>query len=254
MASSTSAYESPNAVSLARETAATVHSLPPREAPVEAPWIAVVDARPCRREFVCNFLARQAGLSGRVLPLEMDATMGERGGPTNAPSMIIFSVGGLSVSDPKVSSIFERLLASFELTPLVVLSDVDARDEAQLALAAGACGFVPTLLDPPLMCAALALIQSGGKFAPPALFEEWVHAAYPARLDHGEEPALELVPQYEELTPRQTHVLHLLQEGFANKVIATKLGMTESTVKSLLGREAERRVERPEGQREVQQT
>jgi DNA-binding NarL/FixJ family response regulator len=229
MTSNPSAIELPNALGLAREGAATVHSLPGRDTPAGA-WIAVIDSRPCRREFVCNFLARQASLGGRIRPLGIDEMLRERG-PSDEPSMLIFSVGGLSVSDPQISGDFERLLGRYDDVPMVVLSDLDARDEAQLALAAGAAGFVPTLLDPELMCAALKLIQSGGKFAPPALFDEWVHATPSARLDDGEEPAQDLVPQYEELTPRQTHVLQLLQEGYANKVIASKLGMTESTVK-----------------------
>ncbi len=231
MTSGTSAYESPNAVGLARDTAATVHPLPPRETLSEPPWVAVVDGRPCRREFVCNFLASQGCLGRRILPVDVAALLAGRGTPVSDPSMIIFSVGGLSISDSRVCGDFERLLGRFDATPLVVLSDLDARDEAQLALAAGAHGFVPTLLEPTLMCAALLLIQTGGKFAPPALFEEWVQATHPGRPESTGEQAVDLVPQYEELTPRQTHVLHLLQEGFANKVIAAKLGMTESTVK-----------------------
>lgn len=231
MVASPAVLESSNMIGHTRETAATVHALPARDLQPEPAWIAVIDARPCRREFVSNFLAGQACLKGRVQPIDVDALLAERGGSATEPAMLIFSVGGLSVADPAVSTDFERLLCRFSKKPLVVLSDLDARDEAQLALAAGAAGFVPTLLEPRLMCAALALIQTGGRFAPPALFEEWLHAAHPARADQGEEPADDLVPQYDELTPRQTHVLHLLQEGFANKVIATKLGMTESTVK-----------------------
>lgn len=230
MATSPSAYEMPTAVGLVRETAA-VHALTPRDQAADSPWIAVVDSRPGRREFICNFLVRQAALNGRVLPLEPGEPPTEPSVPAGRPSMIIFSVGGLSIADPKVSKDFERLHARFEKTPIVVLSDLDAGDEAQLALAAGAHGFVPTMLDPMQMCAALALIQTGGKYAPPALFDEWVQSTPSSRLDPGEEPTLDVVPQYDELTPRQTHVLHLLQEGFANKVIATKLGMTESTVK-----------------------
>jgi DNA-binding NarL/FixJ family response regulator len=229
MASNPSVLEGPNALAQARESAATVHSLPNRDMAADA-WIAVIDCRPSRREFVCNFLSGQACLRARILPVDVDELLRERG-PAHEPSMLIFSVGGLSVSDPLVSTDFERLLGRYDDVPLVVLSDLDAREEAQLALAAGAAGFVPTLLDPQLMCAALMLMQSGGKFAPPALFDEWVHATLPARSDDGEEQAQDLVPQYDELTPRQTHVLQLLQEGHANKVIASKLGMTESTVK-----------------------
>lgn len=210
---------------------AIVHALPPRLGVVDDSWIAVVDSRPGRREFVYNFLRGQEGLSGRLVALTVDELVDgdEAGG--HGLAMIILSVGGLSISDPSISSDFERLLGRFHDVPTVVLSDLDASDEAHVALAAGARGFISTLLDPRLMCAALTLVRAGGVFAPPAFFDERLLASAEARAAADDAPMAEPVPQYQELTPRQTHVLHLLREGHANKVIATKLGMTESTVK-----------------------
>jgi DNA-binding NarL/FixJ family response regulator len=214
-----------------RDTAATVHPLPAREIRAEAAWIAVVDSRPCRREFIGNFLAARHRGEARIVSLAIENLLNERPIPFGDPSMIVYSVGGLSLAEPTIGTDFERLLRRFTEVPVVVLSDVDARDEAQLAIVAGAHGFVPTMLDPQLLCAALALVQAGGKFAPPEQIDEWAHASLPHCADASDEPVLEPVPQYEELSPRQTHVLLLLQEGLANKVIAAKLGMTESTVK-----------------------
>lgn len=232
MVSSSTVVDAPEPRALDRDTAATVHSLPPRETHhADAAWIAVVDSRPCRREFVCNFLAKQDCLTGRIVSLDVQDLFRDRPAPLSEPSMIVYSVGGMSLADPRVSADFERLLGRFDHAPVVVLSDLEAQDEAQLAIVAGAFGFVPTVLDPQLLCAALALVQSGGKFAPPEQLEEWAHAIHSNRSTHDEEPPEDPVPQYEELSPRQTHVLLLLQEGLANKVIAAKLGMTESTVK-----------------------
>lgn len=196
------------------------------------PWIAVVDARPCRREFVLNFLQRQAMLVERVLALSMEEMVSAHGDAPGRPALIVFSIGGLSITDPSVGRDFERLLETFVGVPLVVLSDRDERDEVRFALAAGARGFVSTLLDPQLMCAALSLVRVGGRFAPPDLFDKWMSG----RDDFGTESADDELsdeppPQSMDLTPRQTHVLQLLQEGFPNKVIAARLGMTESTVK-----------------------
>lgn len=215
---------------LIKEGRATVHSLPPRDAQTSEPWLAIVDNRPCRREFLFNFLRDRADMPKRMLGLSVQELLRDHD-EAQAPSLIVFSVGGLSITDPRLSGDFERLLAGFAAVPIVVLSDLDASDEAQLALAAGAKGFVSTVLDPHLMCLALVLVQAGGIFAPPSLMSEWVRARHSAGNDAADEGGAKPVPQYEELTPRQTHVLHLLQEGHANKVIATKLGMTESTVK-----------------------
>ena len=137
----------------------------------------------------------------------------------------------MSITDPKVSGYFEQILASYPSVPTVILSDLDDPEEVRFALAAGARGFVSTLLDPQLMCAALRLVRAGGKFAPPELFDEWMRPRGNGAALGEDESTAETILHYEELTPRQTHVLQLLQQGFPNKVIATKLGMTESTVK-----------------------
>jgi len=214
-----------------RDVAAVVHTLPHRDAGEDTTWIAVVDSRPCRREFICNFLNARDRLHGRAVALDVDELTRERLAAFKAPAMIVFSVGGLSLADREVSRDFERLLGRFDGVPVVVLSDVDAKDEAQLAIVAGAHGFVPTMLDPQLLCTALALVHSGGKFAPPEQLVEWAQSSCRSNSEPKDEPADGPLLDCTELSPRQTHVLLLLQEGLANKVIAAKLGMTESTVK-----------------------
>jgi DNA-binding NarL/FixJ family response regulator len=231
MVSSPTVIEASESRANGRDVAATVHALSPRDSVVDSAWIAVVDSRPCRREFIGNFLAAQHSVEGRIVSLGIEDLLRQRPTPLVEPSMIVYSVGGTSLAETRISADFERLLRRFDKVPVVVLSDVDARDEAQLAFVAGAHGFVPTMLEPQLLCAALALVQAGGKFAPPEQIDEWAHASLPNRAETSDEPVPEPVPQYEELSPRQTHVLLLLQEGLANKVIAAKLGMTESTVK-----------------------
>lgn len=231
MVANPTTVEAPEQRDHGREVAGIVHALPRRDVADDIAWIAVVDSRPCRREFICNFLNDRERLDGRAVPLDVEELLRERPATFQAPSMIVFSVGGLSLADPRVSGDFEALLGRFDGVPVVVLSDVDAKDEAQLAIVAGAHGFVPTMLDPALLCTALALVRSGGKFAPPEHIVEWAHSTSPNDSEAKDEPAPEPLPDYAELSPRQTHVLLLLQEGLANKVIAAKLGMTESTVK-----------------------
>ena len=193
-----------------------------------SPWIAIVDSRPSRREFVLNFLHSQKQLSERFVALSTNDLLGQNGKSPGNLTLIVCSIGGMSVGDPEVSVDFEKILARYPGVPVVILSDLDDPEEVRLALTAGARGFVSTLLDPQLMCAALRLVRAGGKFAPPELFDEWIRT----RDDTEDfEPDCEQIVQCNELTPRQTHVLQLLQKGLPNKVIASTLGMTESTVK-----------------------
>jgi len=232
MVSSTTLVGSADPLVYDREVAAaTVHSLPARDLPVETPWIAVVDSRPCRREFIAKFLVARDCLDGRIVSLGLDDLCREQPTALGSPSMIVFNVGGMSLTDPRLAVEFERVLGCFDGVPVVVLSDLSAQDEARLALGAGAHGFVPTLLEPSLLCAALALVQAGGKFVPPEQLDDWAQTLHLNCAGPEEEAPEDQVPQYEELSPRQTHVLLLLQEGLANKVIAARLGMTESTVK-----------------------
>lgn len=213
------------------ELAATVHPLPSRDAAATERWVAIVDSRPCRRECLAKFLRDQDGLPERVLGMSASELVRDYRGADRSPSLIILSVGGDSLLETAARVQLERLLACFGEAAVVVHSDLDATREARLALSLGAKGFVSTALAPELMCLAFTLVQAGGVFAPPSLVDEWVHFDTPCENDAAEQPEHGPLPQYDALTPRQTHVLHQLQEGHANKVIAAKLDMTESTVK-----------------------
>jgi DNA-binding NarL/FixJ family response regulator len=110
--------------------------------------------------------------------------------------------------------------------PIVVLSDREDApqpDTFRSILNSGAQGFIPTrTIGIPIVMAAIRFIKAGGTFAP---FDQLLTN----RLDCG--PTQSEATQKSLLTPRQTAVLSLLQQGKANKIIAYDLNMSESTVK-----------------------
>lgn len=114
-----------------------------------------------------------------------------------------------------VDSIVE-LLAGTHTVPVVVLSASENRSDVQLALDAGAMGFIPKSETPEVMLGALRLVLSGGVYVPPMLV-----------VDNGRVPAA----GGSALTPRQRDVLQHMVEGKSNREISLQLGLSEATVK-----------------------
>lgn len=112
------------------------------------------------------------------------------------------------------------ILAADDTARVVVLTSFSDRDRVQRALAAGAVGY--QLKD-----------------AEPAVLRDAVRAA--ARGDVPLDPRIAgaLLPRRAEpadaLSAREREVLRLAARGFANKQIATELGIAERTVKAHLG-------------------
>ncbi|HRY24829.1 MAG: response regulator transcription factor [Geminicoccaceae bacterium] len=197
------------------------------------PWLALVDSRPFSRVCISRYLCASDALSQQIIAVSIDELTREGVPPESRPSLVIYSVGSVSIEDAATRADLDRLLACLGPVPVVVLSDRTEPEEARNALAAGAMGFIATSEEAPLMCKALSLVQAGGIFVPGDLVSQWLRQdgrpniteATPAETS-SDGPVLA-----NELTPRQMDVLEILQEGHPNKVIAARLRMTESTVK-----------------------
>jgi DNA-binding NarL/FixJ family response regulator len=112
--------------------------------------------------------------------------------------------------------------------PVIVLSDATTAFQPQTiraALKSGVRGFVFTqTFEMRTLSAAIHFVTAGGVVAPVDLL----------LADDVKPPPFErndAAPPGGLLTPRQTTVLSLLQQGKANKAIAYELGMSEATVK-----------------------
>jgi DNA-binding NarL/FixJ family response regulator len=105
--------------------------------------------------------------------------------------------------------------------PIIILSDVESVDYIREALEQGARGFISTSATLDVVVEATRVVWAGGTFVPASsLFVERAGAA-------GSH-----VPQLSaRFTQRQLDVLELMRQGMANKSIAHKLAMSQSTVK-----------------------
>ena len=94
------------------------------------------------------------------------------------------------------------------------------------AYAAGASAVLPLDAGGEELVATLRAVASGLVVVQPALSIELMHASRVVQSSGN--PATVTMP----LTPREREVLALLAQGLANKVIASRLGITEHTVKT----------------------
>lgn len=129
----------------------------------------------------------------------------------------------LDIGLPDVNGIdlLKTIRKDFPLIPVIMISASDDSVEVEAALSGGARGFIHKSEDEHIMKQAIQLVLSGGMYFPPSLLSR--ENLSQNRLDNN--------PSANDLTPRQLEVIKLLTDGNPNKIIAGKLGCTESTVR-----------------------
>lgn len=110
----------------------------------------------------------------------------------------------------------------------VILSPAIDRDNMLKAIRLGADGFIPKSLSGAAMTAALQLVLAGERFIPSLPGEQSSDGMGLSRSRSKEQ-------MIGRLTPREREIIRLLSEGLPNKVIASRLDVSEVTVKSHLG-------------------
>lgn len=216
---------------------------------------------------------RRAGILGFITPWarNADTTISEIDGPDgiapveeNTPQdaldrqICIYGIGGRSLRDPDISRMIQALLVALNGRPLVVISDMEAKDEINLACQMELRGLIPTQMHANVAVAALDFIMSGGQYFPVTPGPDASTGARPApspvdylvRFERSKVSQMhneklrqtgyqgsianedEATPYPQpNLTPRQTDVLQSLAKGQSNKEIARTLHLSEATVK-----------------------
>ena len=114
-----------------------------------------------------------------------------------------------------------RMKAANERTSIVMLTASEEEDDLFRAIEAGAQGYLLKDLEAPQLRIMLEAVQRGEAAMTPAtaarILKRFVH--------HGEHP------HNDALTERELQVLRLVTEGLRNREIATRLEISENTVK-----------------------
>ena len=152
-------------------------------------------------------------------------------------SLIILYMRSAGVSNGWVQQQMRLIKAECPDLPVILLSDRDDACDVRDALNCGVRGYIPTSIGVDVAIAALTLIGAGGTYIPANVLR---HDESPANVLRYDELEIQSGARAGEtghtraelnLTTRELAVIHLLREGCANKVIALKLNLRESTVK-----------------------
>lgn len=127
----------------------------------------------------------------------------------------------MDLSMPEIDGVetTRRLLAIHRTANVVVLTSFSDQERVADALAAGAIGYLLKDCEPRDLLAAVRAAAQGHAPLDPRVAKALLPSAEPAR------PA-------DDLSPRELQVLRLVTSGLANKQIARRLDISESTVKA----------------------
>ncbi len=108
------------------------------------------------------------------------------------------------------------------MSPVLVVSASQSIHDARSAVENGAMGFVSKASSSDELLEAIDTVLAGDPFLP----KEWRET-----LAGGKEETSSSIARRAGITGRQLEILHLLAQGYANKMIAYELGLSEATVK-----------------------
>jgi DNA-binding NarL/FixJ family response regulator len=129
-----------------------------------------------------------------------------------------------------------RILAGGGRSRVLVMTTFDMDEYAYAALRAGASGFLLKDAHPEELLAGIRAVAGGDAVIAPALTRRLLDT-YGDRLPDGaatpEQPA---DPRWQSLTAREQDILVAIGHGWTNREIAERLVLSESTVKTHVGR------------------
>lgn len=185
--------------------------------------VLIVDDHPLVRSGIKTMLL-QHGQADHVLEApDLRAALACLRNAAAAPDLILVD---LQLPDCSGSAILTAIREAAPRSPMVVIAADDRKDTILGSLDAGAMGFIPKTFDPERIWAALGTVLRGGIFFP----RDIVGAAEAKRGERRVGTARDAIGDLG-LTARQAETLAMLVQGWPNKTIACKLGISEATVK-----------------------
>jgi DNA-binding NarL/FixJ family response regulator len=179
--------------------------------------VAVVESSPFLRE--CIRRSMQSALS---VPVVTCSTLSELGTEQHAASTQLVVLSLIDASREACANVLKDLSEFGSRSPVIALASTSDAELARAVIHSGAKGYIPVTMGFEIAIEAMRFVLAGGTYVPPdhLLASDRVGLQAPTTLSR---PNL--------LTSRELAVVHAIQEGKSNKIIAHELNMCLSTVK-----------------------
>ena len=139
--------------------------------------------------------------------------------PRHQPEIVLMDIQLPKLSGIECTAQLKRLLPSLHIIMVTVYEDTE---RIFRALRAGACGYLLKRCTPEELISAVREVRQGGAPMSREIARK-VIASF-------QEP-LKSAAGVEELSPREHEILELLAQGFPNKEIAHRIGVSDGTVR-----------------------
>jgi len=139
--------------------------------------------------------------------------------PRLQPEIVLMDIQLPDISGIECTAQLKQLLPSVQIIMVTVYEDTERIFKA---LRAGACGYLLKRCTPEELLGAIREVRQGGAPMSREIARK-VIASF-------QEPVTAAV-EVEGLSPREREILELLAEGFPNKQIADRVGLTDGTVR-----------------------
>lgn len=139
--------------------------------------------------------------------------------PAHQPEIVLMDIQLPKMSGIECTAQLKQLLPSVQIIMVTVYEDTE---RIYKALRAGACGYLLKRCTTDELIAAVREVRQGG--AP--MSREIARKV----ISSFQEP-ITAAAEVEDLSPREREILELLAQGFPNKEIADRLGLTDGTVR-----------------------
>jgi DNA-binding NarL/FixJ family response regulator len=139
--------------------------------------------------------------------------------PKHLPEIVLMDIQLPDISGIECTAQLKQLLPAIQIIMVTVYEDTE---RIYKALRAGACGYLLKRCTPEELISAIREVRQGGAPMSREIARK-VIASFREPLTAAE--------QVEDLSPREREILELLADGFPNKEIADRVGLTDGTVR-----------------------
>ena len=179
--------------------------------------IAIVEDNKTIRESLTEFV--QADPECRCVCTSATAEDALKTVPKHNPDIVLMDIQLPNLSGIECCAQLKQLLPAVQIIMVTVYEDTDRLFKA---LRAGACGYLLKRCAPEELVAAIREVRQGGAPMSREIARKVIVSF--------QEP-LAAAAEVEGLSPREREILELLAEGFPNKEIASRMGVTDGTVR-----------------------